>query len=323
MFELSFSKNIKKFRKDNNLSQKEFADLLQVSRTTLIAYEKGTTEPTLYVAFRAAKVMNCSLDALVGIDTPSNKLELYSQLDSDLSMDYDQDIKNKLTTLNALIKKYRRSFEDLTMSKKRTDRMLNELTMSKKRNDFIYEELKRTLNRVQKSEDQLLDIVDKFSIDDLNIDIDDYDSYDYISVPEYGNIACGRPNEIHDNLVDFIKLPIIAPLSLNNSENYFIITASGDSMNQLCQNGEKIILMTTEYDYIPNQHDVLAIQVDDCITLKELFLCDDKIILKPKSNDSKYTDIIYELSDFNTLIIKGKYICTVNEILDKRKELSK
>ena len=74
MFEISFSKSIKNFRKENNLSQAEFANMLQVSRTTVVSYEKGTKEPTLYVLFRAAKIMNCSLDELVGINSPENFL---------------------------------------------------------------------------------------------------------------------------------------------------------------------------------------------------------------------------------------------------------
>ena len=49
MFEQSFSKSIKKFRKENNLSQLEFANMLQVSRTTVVSYEKGTEEWNRYI----------------------------------------------------------------------------------------------------------------------------------------------------------------------------------------------------------------------------------------------------------------------------------
>lgn len=337
MFELSFSKNIKKFRKDNNLSQEEFANMLQVSRPTVIAYEKGTTEPTLYVLFRAAKVMNCSLDSLVGIDTPDNKTELYSKIDDYNALELEQDLKNKINTLDGLIKKYRRSFDELTMSKKRTDRMFNEftmakkradrmldeLTMTKKRNDLIYEELKRAINRVSKSEDELMSIIDAAPTENSHFTNDNYTEYEYISIPEYGSIACGSPNEIEDSLINFVELPVIAPLTLNNAEDYFIITASGESMNQVCQNGDKIILISTNYGYMPHSGDIVAIAIDDCITLKELTLSGDKVILKPKSNNPEFTDHTYKCNDFNTLEVKGKFICTVNQIQDKIKELSK
>ena len=110
MFEISFSETLKKFRKENNLSQKELADMLQVSRPTIISYEKGTTEPTLYVLFRAAKVMNCSLDELVGINSPENKVKIYNNLDDNSTLKLEEELNKKLNTLNKLIKRYRRSF---------------------------------------------------------------------------------------------------------------------------------------------------------------------------------------------------------------------
>ena len=348
MFEISFSKSIKNFRKENNLSQAEFANMLQVSRTTVVSYEKGTKEPTLYVLFRAAKVMNCSLDELVGINSPENKVKLYNSLDDNKTLKLEEELNKKLNTLNKLIKSYRRSFEELSMSKKRTDRMfeelsmskrrtdrmLEELSMSKRRNDLMYEELKRTINRVSKSEDNFTEIINSLSLDakkDISIGIEDLSDsakieVEYISIPEFSCIACGSPIEPENDIEDLIELPLIPPLNPDKISSYFVVTASGESMNEICQNREKIVLMSLQASCSDvKSGDILAISIDNCLTLKELILNSnhDMVTLKPHSTNPEFVETTYTCKEFKTLEIKGKFICTVNELYDKAEELSK
>ena len=320
MFELSFSKSIKNFRKENNLSQAEFANMLQVSRTTVVSYEKGTKEPTLYVLFRAAKIMNCSLDELVGINSPENKVKIYNNLDDNSTLKLQEELNKKLNTLNKLIKRYRRSFE--------------ELNMSKRRNDLMYEELKRTINRVSKSEDDFTEIINSLSLDtkkDISIGIEDLSDspkieVEYISIPEFSCIACGSPIEPENDIEDFIDLPLIPPLNPDKISSYFVVTASGESMNEICQHGEKIVLMSLQASCSDiKSGDILAISIDNCLTLKELILNSnhDMVTLKPHSTDPEFVETTYTCKEFKTLEIKGKFICTVNELYDKAEELSK
>ena len=320
MFEQSFSKSIKKFRKENNLSQLEFANMLQVSRTTVVSYEKGTKEPSLYVLFRAAKVMNCSLDELVGLNSPENKIKIYNSLDDNSTLKLKEELNEKLNTLNKLIKRYRRSFE--------------ELNMSKRRNDLMYEELKRTINRVSKSEDDFTEIINSLSLDtkkDISIGIEDLSDspkieVEYISIPEFSCIACGSPIEPENDIEDFIDLPLIPPLNPDKISSYFVVTASGESMNEICQDGEKIVLMSLQASCSDiKSGDILAISIDNCLTLKELILNSnhDMVTLKPHSTDPEFIETTYTCKEFKTLEIKGKFICTVNELYDKAEELSK
>lgn len=320
MFELSFSKSIKNFRKENNLSQAEFANMLQVSRTTVVSYEKGTKEPSLYVLFRAAKVMNCSLDELVGLNSPENKIKIYNSLDDNSTLKLKEELNEKLNTLNKLIKRYRRSFE--------------ELNMSKRRNDLMYEELKRTINRVSKSEDDFTEIINSLSLDtkkDISIGIEDLSDspkieVEYISIPEFSCIACGSPIEPENDIEDFIDLPLIPPLNPDKISSYFVVTASGESMNEICQDGEKIVLMSLQASCSDiKSGDILAISIDNCLTLKELILNSnhDMVTLKPHSTDPEFVETTYTCKEFKTLEIKGKFICTVNELYDKAEELSK
>ena len=320
MFEQSFSKSIKKFRKENNLSQLEFANMLQVSRTTVVSYEKGTKEPSLYVLFRAAKVMNCSLDELVGLNSPENKIKIYNSLDDNSTLKLKEELNEKLNTLNKLIKRYRRSFE--------------ELNMSKRRNDLMYEELKRTINRVSKSEDDFTEIINSLSLDtkkDISIGIEDLSDspkieVEYVSIPEFSCIACGSPIEPETDISDLIELPLIPPLNPDKISSYFVVTASGESMNEICQNGEKIVLMSLQASCSDiKSGDILAISIDNCLTLKELILNSnhDMVTLKPHSTDPEFIETTYTCKEFKTLEIKGKFICTVNELYDKAEDLSK
>lgn len=52
------------FRKAQGLSQQALADLLGVSRQTVISLEKGRYDPSLPLAFKLARVFSCSIEDL-------------------------------------------------------------------------------------------------------------------------------------------------------------------------------------------------------------------------------------------------------------------
>lgn len=208
MIERPFAKLLKDYRKNNNLTQKELATILDVTKSTIVAYEKGTTDPSVIVLYKAAKNLNFSIDELFKLSPPSLHITdthlKYAPKKKKEKTKPDKIVKNDFIILKDLILKNRRTFEELTMSKKRTDRMLEELTaskkrtdkmfeelttskkrtdrmleeltMSKKRTDLIYTELKRAINRSTQSEDMFLDVsskllklLDENNIDDLSI----------------------------------------------------------------------------------------------------------------------------------------------------------
>lgn len=49
-------------RLEHKLSQQALADLLGVSRQTIISIEKGRFDPSLPLAFRIASVFGCSIE---------------------------------------------------------------------------------------------------------------------------------------------------------------------------------------------------------------------------------------------------------------------
>lgn len=62
---MSFSENLKKIRKDNNMSQEEFAELVGVSRQAVSKWESGEGYPEVEKLLFISKELNVSLDSLM------------------------------------------------------------------------------------------------------------------------------------------------------------------------------------------------------------------------------------------------------------------
>ena len=56
--------HLPELRKARNLSQQALADMLGVSRQTVISLEKGRYDPSLPLAFKLARVFECSIEDL-------------------------------------------------------------------------------------------------------------------------------------------------------------------------------------------------------------------------------------------------------------------
>ncbi|CEN77865.1 helix-turn-helix transcriptional regulator [Paraclostridium sordellii] len=56
--------NIKKLRKEKNMSQENLAKLCNVSRQTINAIENNKYDPTLSLAFQLASVLEVTVDEL-------------------------------------------------------------------------------------------------------------------------------------------------------------------------------------------------------------------------------------------------------------------
>ncbi len=63
------SDNIRKYRKENNMSQDELAEKLGVSRQSVSLWENGQTQPTIDNIIALSKIFNVSSDAILGNET--------------------------------------------------------------------------------------------------------------------------------------------------------------------------------------------------------------------------------------------------------------
>ncbi|WP_243448860.1 helix-turn-helix domain-containing protein [Clostridium perfringens] len=109
--------NIKEFRKKSKLFQAELVEKLGVARTTIDYYERAEVEPNIYTLIQLSKLMNHSIDSLLGLNHSN---ETTNHLNN-------SDLSKKIFILNKLIEKNTQSFNDLETSKLRTERMFNEL----------------------------------------------------------------------------------------------------------------------------------------------------------------------------------------------------
>jgi len=55
---------LERLRKERRLSQEELADILEVSRQTIISLEKGKYNPSILLAFKIAKYFNQTIEAI-------------------------------------------------------------------------------------------------------------------------------------------------------------------------------------------------------------------------------------------------------------------
>ena len=72
--ENKFGENVKYIRSENDVTQKEFANIIGVSAATVSAYEQGEKIPNLNVAITIAEKFNVSLDWLCGMSDKESRV---------------------------------------------------------------------------------------------------------------------------------------------------------------------------------------------------------------------------------------------------------
>ena len=73
-----FAKNLKFYRKQKNYSQKDLAEKLHYGYTAIANYESGRNEPSLDDLITLAKVLDVTVDELVGVKPETMELEVLS-----------------------------------------------------------------------------------------------------------------------------------------------------------------------------------------------------------------------------------------------------
>ena len=63
---MSFGNNLKKIRQDCNLTQEELAKKIDTSRSNIANYENNKNMPSIDVLSKLSKVLDCSIDYLLG-----------------------------------------------------------------------------------------------------------------------------------------------------------------------------------------------------------------------------------------------------------------
>ncbi len=113
-----------------------------------------------------------------------------------------------------------------------------------------------------------------------------------VKIPLLGTVACGTPIFAEENIEAFIP---VSDKFIKPSNHYFILRASGDSMNEVGIDDGDLVLIRQQNTARDGEH-VVAL-IDDEATIKEFHYSNNMIILKPRSNNSKHQPIVLT-SDF-------------------------
>ena len=322
---------LKDFRKDNKISQEDFAKQLEIARSTLSYYERAKSEPPIYTLVKMSEVMNCSIDELLGTTKAINN--------SDEEKFSYNELTEKIYYLNELIDRNRKNYEDLIMSKKRTERMFDELSMSKKRTERMFIELTRVLNRsesdiktFQKLSKEFATLLDKNksieneyskSIKEVNEDnIFNYSitekedflssnlkdlisNLNFIPIDVVGEVSCGTPSYAFNEISKSIALP-------SNYKDCFALRVKGNSMNKLFNDNELIICCRNK---TPIDGDIVIAYLSENneATCKKIHKKKDKLELHPCSTLPYEIQYYDKNSDINII---GVVLGSLTDILD-------
>ena len=113
-----------------------------------------------------------------------------------------------------------------------------------------------------------------------------------VKIPLLGTVACGTPIFAEENIEAFIP---ISDKFIKPSNRYFILRASGDSMDEVGIDDGDLVLIKQQ-NTARDGDNVVAL-IDDEATIKEFHYGNNMIILKPRSKNSKHQPIVLT-SDF-------------------------
>nr|WP_280634249.1 S24 family peptidase [Clostridium perfringens] len=135
-----------------------------------------------------------------------------------------------------------------------------------------------------------------------------YDNFTFIK--QYGNVAAGLPIFACEEVERLLYLP---QKYLRSSDDYFALTIKGDSMNNIYEDGEVIIVKKTG---LANNGDIIIASILGEATCKEYYYdnFEKKHKLIPHSTNPKHKPQLY--SD-DEIMILGVVENRLNDILDK------
>lgn len=108
-----------------------------------------------------------------------------------------------------------------------------------------------------------------------------------IDIPLIGIVTCGMPILAQENIEGYIPVSITLA---RPGFKYFLLKASGDSMNKAGINDGDLLLVRQQST--ANNGDRVVALIDDEATVKEFHRSKEAIVLMPKSSNKKHNPII-------------------------------
>lgn len=126
-----------------------------------------------------------------------------------------------------------------------------------------------------------------------------------VELPLVGAVSCGSPILAEENVEAYIP---VSRSIVSSGARYFLLRATGDSMNQAgIQDGD--ILLVKQQNHANNGEKVVAL-IDDEATVKEFSKDNGFVVLKPRSSNKEHKPII--VSD--NFSIQGVIVATLPDL---------
>lgn len=107
----------------------------------------------------------------------------------------------------------------------------------------------------------------------------------YFLVPVYGDIPCGPPNFVDDELNGYLEIP---DEMIGNGE-YFVLRAKGDSMTGAgIFDGDLVVVQKQNY---AEESQIVVAYVDGETTLKRFFKNDEQRLVELRPENEQYKTI--------------------------------
>ncbi|MDQ0461633.1 SOS-response transcriptional repressor LexA/DNA-binding XRE family transcriptional regulator [Clostridium sardiniense] len=314
---------MKKFRLEKNLTQLELSKKLNISRQRLSNYELGNREPDLLTLLKLSNFFNCSIEELIldDFEIPnqinSNKFNInnYSKIlflekfknEKKELIKQQLDIPLEIKRLEKLL------YEDIPNKIKEIDTLIKFLESNSQENNNF----KNTKNDTEFSSELSIDLKnlsDEKTSKEKNID--DYSKKKKsVKIPVYDlPISAGVPKYSEEPIIDELRtLELKRPLTEDNLEEFYILKVSGDSMNNIVDDGEEILIQGTN---CVENGEIAAVTLlnDSDSTIKYYYRHGNEIILKPNSSNPKHHTQKYNL-DEEEILVQGRYIGKVKDYL--------
>lgn len=104
-YKTQFIKNLKEYRKNNNLTQDDLAEMLGYSQKNIAKWEQGFTLPSVDVMVELSKKMNISLDELLGLNKKTILEQCADYIIKTQNLDPELEVKidnSKMTMANLM-----------------------------------------------------------------------------------------------------------------------------------------------------------------------------------------------------------------------------
>lgn len=279
---LTFPKNLKKLRKEMNLTQEELSKKLNISRQTLSYYETGNREPEINTLVKISRVFNCSLDfLLLGDNTQTVKNDKLNKI-----LNFT-DFSN-IELLYSLVEKRNNIYDSLSELNNIINFLNSSLEDSEKVCDDLYVLEENTINlNLHKNEN--------------------YSHYENSDVKELQFYPFSSTYDLLENYIIGTK-----PNSESKDLKLAILKFNGNSMNKCFNNNDLIFVQSTEK--LENGEIGIFVVNNKNLYVKRYSQKNNSILLEPMSYDPIHKTQQYDIRKDNIKIV-GKVIGSIKPTL--------